>query len=70
MTGPATTKKVWVITTIKNGEGVTLKARKILEQVVSQGFLKVLSQDFLGRPVVRTQRIHCQGPRFNPWSGN
>ena len=26
--------------------------------------------EFLGSPVVRTQRFHCHGPRFNPWSGN
>ena len=52
------------------GRGATLEARKILEQVVSQGFLKVLSRDFPGSPVVRTQCIHCQGPRFDPWLGN
>ena len=23
--------------------------------------------EFPGRPVVRTLRFHCQGPRFNPW---
>ena len=27
-------------------------------------------QDFPGGPVVRTLCFHCQGPRFNPWSGN
>ena len=26
--------------------------------------------EFPGGPVVRTQRFHCQGPGFNPWSGN
>ena len=26
--------------------------------------------EFPGSPVVRTQRFHCWGPRFNPWSGN
>ena len=67
MTGPGTAKKVWVITTIKKmGKRATLKARKILEQVVSPGFLKVLSRDFPGSPVVRTQRVRCQGPRFDP----
>ena len=23
-----------------------------------------------GSPVVRTPCFHCQGPRFDPWSGN
>ena len=26
--------------------------------------------DFPGGPVVRTLHFHCQGPGFNPWSGN
>ena len=26
--------------------------------------------EFPVSPVVRTQWSHCQGPRFNPWSGN
>ena len=26
--------------------------------------------EFLGGPVVRTQRFHCQGHKFNPWLGN
>ena len=27
-------------------------------------------REFPGGPVVRTQRSHCQGPGFGPWSGN
>ena len=26
--------------------------------------------EFRGSPVVRTLCFHCQGPEFNPWSGN
>ena len=26
--------------------------------------------EFLGGPVVKTWHFHCQGHRFNPWSGN
>ena len=26
--------------------------------------------EFPGDPVVRILRLHCRGPRFNPWSGN
>ena len=28
------------------------------------------NREFPGSAVVRTQRSHCQGPRFNPWSRN
>ena len=27
-------------------------------------------REFLGDPVVKTLCSHCQGPGFNPWSGN
>ena len=26
--------------------------------------------EFPGGPVVKTWPFHCEGPRFNPWSGN
>ena len=29
----------------------------------------MLNREFPGGPVVRTQRSHFWGPRFNPWSG-
>ena len=32
--------------------------------------LKETHWEFPGSPVVRTQRFHCRGPRFNPWSRN
>ena len=32
--------------------------------------LKIHLGVFPGGPVVRTSCIHCQGPGFNPWSGN
>ena len=33
-------------------------------------FKIINSGDFPGGSVVRTQCFHCQGLRFNPWSGN
>ena len=29
-----------------------------------------LDRDFLGGPVAKTLRSQCQGPEFDPWSGN
>ena len=28
------------------------------------------AQDFPGGPVVKTPRSQCEGPGFDPWSGN
>ena len=35
-----------------------------------KGPSKRLSREFPGGLVVRTPRFHCQGPGFDPWSGN
>ena len=29
-----------------------------------------IGREFPGGPAIRTLYFHCQGPRFNPWSGN
>ena len=33
-------------------------------------WIKKMWWEFPGSPVVRTPRFHCQGPGFDPWSGN
>ena len=43
----------------------TLKARKQMNKNK-----KLLLWELPGGPVVRTLCFHCQGPGFNPWSGN
>ena len=37
---------------------------------VGQPNKKHINGDFPGRPVVKTQHIHCKGCGFNPWSRN
>ena len=27
-------------------------------------------KEFLGGPMIKIPHSHCQGPEFNPWSGN
>ena len=29
----------------------------------------IMNWEFPGGPVVRTPRLHCRGPGFNPWLG-
>ena len=33
-------------------------------------YYKIIFREFAGGPVVRTPCFHCQGPGFDPWSGN
>ena len=47
-----------------------LDVRRKVEGFRTRAILKPLIWEFPGGPVVRTPHFECQGPEFNPWSGN
>ena len=52
--------RVGMVNGIRSG-GIEISTYKW--QMDSQG-------NYPGGPMIRTLYFHCQGPRFNPWSGN
>ena len=54
----------------KNRIKVTKKKDKDYTNSPSKVLQANNNRDFPGNPVVKTTYFHCQGPRYNPWSGN
>ena len=54
----------------KNRINVTKKKDKDYTNSPSKVLQAKNNRDFPGNPVVKTPYFHCQGPRYNPWSGN
>jgi len=46
------------------------KESDMTECLTLSSILKIILQEFLGSPTVRTPGFHYQGARFNPWSVN
>ena len=51
--------------------GTSCVGKKKILLLLSDGQeIRILSGDFPDHTVDRAMGLHCQGPRFNPWSGN
>ena len=69
-----------VIGTAKQGKGnvqnfngrclYIYKGHGLVKMEEQKNIQSRIRREFPGGPVVRTQRFDCQGPGFNPWSGN
>ena len=42
----------------------------VLTSIKKKSLSKIKIREFPGGPVVRSPSFHCQGLRFDPWSGN